>query len=155
MPSRQRITPWLAVFAWGVVIFSMSTEPFGGEHTGAILIPILHALIPSATPAQLATMHQVIRKLAHFVEYLVLGLLLHRALRSRGRSTLRTALAAIAFAVVWASLDEASQLLERGRTAAVADVALDVSGTAVAQLLVVLAEPGRLFRTALPPRGVL
>jgi len=133
--------PWLAVLAWGVVIFSMSTEQFGGEHTGAILIPVLHALFPSATPVQLATMHHAIRKLAHFVEYLILGLLLHRALTARRGPSVGTALAAIAFAAVWASLDESSQMFAAGRTPAVADAALDVSGAAVAQLLMMLRAP--------------
>jgi VanZ family protein len=155
LPNREKITPWLAVLAWGTVIFLLSTERFGGAHTGAVILPILHVLFPSATPHELAALHQDVRKLAHFVEYFVLGLLLHRALGGRGPWTVRTAVVAVAFAAVWASLDEASQMLAEGRVAAPADVALDVSGAVAAQLVLVFRDPGRLFRAAVPPRSVL
>ena len=62
---------------------------------------------------------------------------------------------AILFAAVWASLDEASQTLAENRVGAARDVAIDVSGAVVAQLLMALPQLGRLFRTAAPPRGVL
>jgi VanZ family protein len=155
LPNRETITPWLAVLAWGAVIFLLSTERFGGEHTGAFLLPVLRALLPHATAGDLAALHQDLRKVAHFVEYLVLGLLLHRALGGRGPWSLRTAVLAVAFAAVWASLDEASQMLAENRVAAPTDVALDVSGAVAAQLLLALRAPARLFRPAVPPRGVL
>lgn len=155
MPRREAITPWLAALAWGVVIFLFSTERFAGEHTGAFLLPLLAALFPNATPGDLAALHHAIRKAAHFVEYLILGVLLHRALRTRGPWRFRTAAVAVVIAVVWASLDEVSQTLVAGRTAAPADVLLDVSGAIAAQLLLALPGPSRLFRAAVPPRGVL
>jgi VanZ family protein len=155
LPKRETVTAWLAVLAWGTVIFFLSTERFGGEHTGAFLLPLLRTLFPHAAASDLLALHQSIRKFAHFAEYLVLGVLLHRALRGRGPWSVRTAVLAILFAAVWASLDEASQMRAANRVAAPADVALDVSGAVAAQALMALRAPGRLFRAAVPPRGVL
>lgn len=140
------------MLAWGTVIFLLSTDRFDGEHTASILLPILRALFPHATAGDLHVLHQLVRKVAHFAEYFVLGLLLHRALAGgwRPRSA-RAALLAVAVAALWASLDEASQTLTHGRVAALTDVALDVSGAITAQLLLALP----LVRAAFPPRGVL
>ena len=140
MSSPGQLGRWLPVVAWAAVIWTLSSGWFTGELTGSFLLPILAALFPHATPGQLRAMHQGIRKLALFIEYLVLSLLLYRALRGEGRWNLRSALLAIALAGLYALTDEAHQRFVPGRVAALTDCLIDVSGAAVGQALVVVRE---------------
>jgi VanZ family protein len=120
---------WGPVVAWLLVISTLSTGWFGGEQTGYILLPILRWLFPSASYTQLVAAHHLIRKLAHFGEYLVLGVLFYRALDGAAFSP-RTALRALALAALCAAGDELHQWFVAGRTAAVWDCLIDASGAA-------------------------
>src|SRR2546428_5229285 len=73
------------------MISVFSTGYFTGENTGAIIVPILAAIFPDATHTQLLAMHHFIRKLGHFTEYLILSVLLYRALRGGRRWSLPAA----------------------------------------------------------------
>jgi VanZ family protein len=124
---------WTPVIAWAAVIWMLSTGWFSGERTGAILLPILGVLFPEATPADLRAMHYAIRKLAHFTEYLILSVLLYRALRGGRRWNLRAAGIAIGIAGVYAIGDEFHQWFVPGRTAAATDCLIDFSGAMAGQ----------------------
>ena len=130
-PSRRagsRLRAWVAVVAWALLISTFSTGWFSGEQTGNLLLPILRALLPWAQPEHLDAIHAVIRKAAHVVEYLVLGILLVRALREEGLASLPLALVAILLGSGWAALDEFHQEFVPSRTASPRDVAVDTSG---------------------------
>src|SRR2546429_8627432 len=73
------------------MISVFSTGYFTGENTGTIIVPILAAIFPDATHTQLLAMHHFIRKLGHFTEYLILSVLLYRALRGGRRWSLQAA----------------------------------------------------------------
>lgn len=122
-----------------------STGYFTGEKTGGVIIPILAALFPGASPETLALLHHLIRKSAHFVEYLVLSVLLFRALRqSAPRSRLNAAVTAIAIAGIYAVGDELHQAFVPGRTPAAMDCVIDVTGAAAGQgLLAAVAQIAR------------
>jgi VanZ family protein len=120
---------WAPVAAWLLVISTLSSGWFSGAQTGYVLLPILRWLFPSATFSQLLLAHAIVRKLAHFVEYLVLGVLLYRALDGRGFSR-SVALRALAVAALCAAGDELHQSFVAGRTAAVRDCVIDVTGAA-------------------------
>ena len=91
MSRAEQLRRWLPVVAWGGVISLFSTRYFTGESTGKIILPILGTLFPSATHAELVAMHYFIRKLGHFTEYLILSVLLYRALRAGHRWSFRAA----------------------------------------------------------------
>jgi VanZ family protein len=126
--AAPRLRAWLAVVAWALLISTFSTGWFSGEQTGNLLLPILRALLPWAQPEHLDAIHAVIRKAAHVVEYLVLGILLVRALREEGLASLPLALVAILLGSGWAALDEFHQEFVPSRTASPRDVAVDTSG---------------------------
>jgi VanZ family protein len=111
----------------------LSSGWFTGERTAAVIIPVLATLFPHATPAQLHGAHQAIRKLAHFTEYLVLSVLLYRALRVDRRWSVRAAALALGIAGLYAVGDEFHQWFVPGRTAAASDCLIDVSGAAAGQ----------------------
>jgi VanZ family protein len=123
-----RLRAWLAVVAWAALISTFSTGWFSSEQTGSLLLPILRALLPWAPPEHLDLLHAMIRKGAHVVEYLILGVLLIRALREEGLRGLPLALAAILLGGGWAAVDELHQVFVPSRTASPRDVAVDVSG---------------------------
>jgi len=133
LSSSDRLRRWLPAVLWGVVIFLFSTSRFTGERTAAIIIPILAAIFPNATPAELRATHQTIRKLAHFTEYLIFSVLLYRALRGDRRWNGRAAGLAFAIAGLYAVGDEFHQLFVPGRTAAASDCLIDMSGAVAGQ----------------------
>jgi VanZ family protein len=132
----ERSRRWLPAVAWAGVISFFSTGWFTAEHTAAIFIPILKMLFPHAGPEELRAWHMLIRKLAHFTEYLVLSVLLYQALRNGRGWRLRTALLALAIAAGYAALDEFHQTFVAGRTGAPADSLIDISGAFAGQILI-------------------
>jgi len=128
---------WWPALAWAIVISLFSTGLFTSDNTGAIIIPALHWFFPHASPHSLARMHHYIRKCGHFTEYFILSILILRAIRS-GQQGTRLAWAAIVVLLVtgYAALDEFHQSFVPGRTAAVGDVMIDMSGGIAAQAIV-------------------
>ena len=147
MPSPKLSSPlgrWLPVVAWAGVIWTLSSGWFTGERTGAVLLPLLSTLFPGATPGQLVVVHEGIRKLAHFAEYLILSVLLYRALDVEPRGSLRAAVLSLVLSGLYAGSDELHQWFVPGRGARVSDCLIDVSGAAAGQGL--LAARAQRFR---------
>lgn len=134
--GREQLSRWTPVVLWALLISLLSTGWFGGEQTGAFLLPLLRVLFPEASLTTLATIHHAIRKLAHFLEYLVLSVLLARALRDGRTPHARVAARALTLATLYAVGDELHQAFASGRTAAAGDCVIDVSGAAAGQALV-------------------
>lgn len=76
----------------------------------------------------------LLRKLAHFSEYLLLGLLLYTLLRRRF-SPGKAALLAVALAAGFAATDEWHQLSVPGRDGNLRDVCIDTAGAAAGSAL--------------------
>jgi VanZ family protein len=100
MATSRLVSTWLPVVLWAGLIFGLSSIPSLGTGLG--------------------TWDLVLRKLAHTIEYAVLGILLLRALGSE--------LPAFAAGVAYAATDELHQLFVRGRHGAAYDVAIDAFG---------------------------
>ncbi len=81
-------------------------------------------LFPNTSPETMATIHIITRKLAHFTEYAILGLLAARAFRSSERWFLISAV----LVVVYALLDEYHQSFVPSRTASIFDSLIDMAG---------------------------
>jgi VanZ family protein len=113
---------------WMAVIALLSGGVFGGDETGAWLLPVLRGLLPAAGPATLHGAHAALRKLAHVTEYGILAALWVRALEARPRA----AVWAVGLSALYAVLDEARQGLAPNRSPAVTDVLIDVAGALVA-----------------------
>jgi VanZ family protein len=112
MPGVGRVvSSWLPPLVWMAIIFAFSSQHGGGH-------------LPAA--------EVVVRKLGHVLGYLVLTLLLLRALRRSGASF--AVPVAMAAALAYAVSDEWHQSFVPGRTATPHDVAIDGIGIAVAAL---------------------
>jgi VanZ family protein len=99
---------WCATAAWAAVIFMMSAKP-GSQIPGRF------------------------SEIAHFTEYLMLGMLLYGALKTSGWR--RAGLLALVFASLYGVTDEFHQAFVPQRTPDPMDWALDTLGAAVGVLL--------------------
>jgi VanZ family protein len=132
----SRLTSWLSAIAWAGLIASMSTDTFSKDHTSLVILPLLHFLLPRATPEGLDTLHFLIRKSAHLFEYFVFGMLLFRAVRSPARGwNVRWAASALFLAAMYAASDEFHQVFVPSRGPSVYDALLDTVAAAAAQLV--------------------
>jgi len=143
LPDRRhdRLRVWLPVIAWAALISIFSSALFSGEHTGGVILPLLQALFPSAQPEHLLAVHMGIRKAAHVTEYLILALLLVRALRSEGLRGGALVATAVLLGVAYAALDETHQAFVPSRTASPGDVAVDAIGVLAGVALAVARRP--------------
>ena len=90
----------------------------------------------------MATIHFITRKIAHFTEYAILGLLAARAFRPYRRWFLISAV----LIVVYALIDEYHQSFVPSRTASIFDSLIDMSG-GLAALIIILKRSRRFSRT--------
>ena len=149
--SHERLRVWLPVVAWAVLISVFSSALFSGEHTGEILLPLLQALLPGAKPEHLLALHMGIRKSAHVGEYLVLAVLLIRALRTEGLRGGALAATAVLIGVAYAALDETHQAFVPSRTASPGDVAVDAIGVLAGVGVALSRRPGASAGTGVRP----
>jgi VanZ family protein len=132
-PTLRR---WGPLVLWMGVMSSLSTDAFSAEKTAGFLLPVLHWLLPDASPAALALLHGVVRKGAHVTEFAILALLWYRALNWHGTGWQnKVALTALLLAAGIGALDEAHQLLVPSRTPSVVDVGWDSLGAALGLLI--------------------
>lgn len=129
-PVKRCAASWAPVIVWMFFIYVMSTSTFSSESTVRIIEPILRYLHPSITEPDIERYHAVIRKMAHGIEYFLLGLLLFRAYRvgSIAQRTGRWVAGSFLVIALYASFDEIHQLFVFGRTASLIDVGIDTLG---------------------------
>ncbi len=120
----------LPPLCWTGLIAYFGGGQWGGAHTAAWLGPLLRALLPTASPEELAAAHLLIRKAAHVFEYAVLAGLWRRGVGG--------AWAPLRLAVLTACLDELRQSFTPGRVGSMADVLLDGAAAATALGLIAL-----------------
>src|SRR2546427_3012596 len=103
----MRPAHWLPPVLWMGVIMLLSTDTGSAAHTGELLLPLLHWLLPWASPGDLAAIHGLVRKGAHLTEYAILAALWYRAF-TRGRRLTPPTAGWLAFGIslAWATLDE-------------------------------------------------
>jgi VanZ family protein len=131
---------WVPVLLWMSFIFWMSTGIFSAKNTSLVIEPILHFLMPSASPEDVAAIHGAIRKMGHVTEYFILGILLFRAFRAGSKElrNLRWAFSSFLVVLLYAVSDEFHQSFVPARTASLFDVGMDTLGGILSQGVSVL-----------------
>ncbi len=71
----------------------------------------------------------IVRKSAHFIEYLILGVLIINVLKDYAKINKRMILFALMFCFLYAISDELHQLFSDGRTCKILDIFIDTSGS--------------------------
>ena len=135
--SRDFVKYWLPVILFACFIFWMSTETFSSERTFSVVRAIITFLVPGLSDKEVDLIHAIIRKLAHVVEYLILGFLLFRAFRGRSSAwwSWRWFFLATIVVLLWAASDEFHQSFVSTRTASIVDVGIDIVGGILGQFV--------------------
>jgi VanZ family protein len=129
----SRLATWLPPIAWMIVVLSASSAEFSAANTGSLLGSALSWLLPGLPVHRIDLIHGIIRKLAHFTEYAILGALWFRGLtRSDLARSPTAAWLALLISVACAVADETHQAFVPSRTASLRDVLLDSTGALTA-----------------------
>ena len=127
---------WLPPLLWAGAILVMSGEMGSSSHTLALLQWLLSS---SLSPGQIKAIHFYLRKTGHATAYGILFFLWFRALR--GQRRLRPGRAAwltLGLCLLLAVTDEGHQFLLQSRTGSIWDVCLDLSGSGLTAVLLLV-----------------
>lgn len=130
----------ITTLIWTAVIFSFSLQSgeISGDLSGSVLESILGFFMPSVlnNPEQLELFHLILRKCAHFTEFMILGVLARNAMQYM--EVHFKGICTTIFCVCIASVDETLQLFVSGRAGRVQDVMIDSAGALMGIVLVVV-----------------
>lgn len=120
-----------------VLISFASTSEFSALNTSQIIRPLILWVFPNLSDERVAAIHFLMRKVAHFTEYAVLGLLSARAFKSSGSQFIERHWFQVALLLIvcYALLDEFHQGFVPSRTASLYDSTIDVAGGLAALLV--------------------
>lgn len=125
---RKRVTRWILLIFWMCFIFFMSSMT-GSESSAqsGLVIKLIKLLGININESTSEIISFVVRKLAHFTEYMILFVLIYRvaSLYFKSRKTL---LLCLLLVFLYASSDEFHQSFIPGRSPAFRDVMIDTSG---------------------------
>jgi len=141
MSNKKLTIAWLAVILWMALIFAFSAQPSG--ETNHLSVSVSQMILRNKAAASLGVsgsenavtlFNFIIRHLAHFFLFFVLGLLVTNALRGikvrvQGRrGFLRGFMLAAVICFAYAVSDEIHQMFVPGRDPDVKDVLIDAVG---------------------------
>ena len=132
------LSRYLPLLIWLGFISFASSASFSASNTSLVVGPLLEWLFPNASPETLVILHLIVRKLSHFLEYALLGLLAARAFKGSPTAAIRRrwVVIGITLIVVYALLDEYHQSFVPSRTASILDSFVDMAGGLTAILVV-------------------
>lgn len=135
---RNAVSRYAPLIGWMALISFASSASFSASNTSGFIGPLIEWLFPRASPGTVLFVHFLIRKLSHFLEYAILGLLAARAFSGSPKQTVRSRwfVISLVLIVVYALLDEYHQSFVPSRTASIFDSLIDMSGGIVTLLVV-------------------
>lgn len=133
----KKITLWILVIITCVMIFNFSSasgdssDKISSKATKKITSFISKETDDSLNEKSFSDIHKIIRKLAHFIEFALLGIFVFLLTRCYDFSLKKSVLIALAFILLYAITDEVHQLFVAGRSGRVKDVFIDFFGGCV------------------------
>ena len=123
---------WAALVVWVAFVWSRSLATGEVSDSQSLwVVERLSGLFGALGVSDVPLMNHVVRKTAHFAEYLVLGLVVFQATRPlRGRGRTASVICGLVVCCV-PSIDETLQLFVNARSGQVSDVVLDICGACV------------------------
>ncbi|HZJ46125.1 MAG TPA: VanZ family protein [Pyrinomonadaceae bacterium] len=124
------LSRYVPLVVWLCVITYASSDGFSASNTSRIIGPVVLWLFPNTSEETMTLIHLIVRKIAHFTEYGILGFLAVRAFRTSPGSYLSRHWFVISFllVVVYALLDEYHQSFVPSRTSSIYDSFIDMTG---------------------------
>jgi VanZ family protein len=140
--SAHKLRAWIPTLIWLCVLAVFSTDTFSAEHTGSVLLRILHALFGTRFDEHFQQIHFFVRKSAHFCSYGFLGALAFFSWRATlpalPRWTLRWSLLGLLVGVTGGALDEFHQRFVSSRGPSLRDVFIDTMGAIFFQVAIAI-----------------
>jgi VanZ family protein len=120
-----------------VLISLASSSEFSALNTSQVFRPLILWIFPNLSEEQVAAVHFFTRKVGHFSEYAVLGILAARAFAGSSNAFIREHWFQVALLLIvcYALLDEFHQSFVPSRTASIFDSTIDVAGGLAALLV--------------------
>jgi VanZ family protein len=127
---RNAVIFWLPPVIW-MIFISPVNALLTSQSSSSLIIPLIAWLLPCASQNALATLHILLRKAGHFLEYAFLAFLLFRAFR-QGSKRFRHSwfLYAGLISLGYSAVDEYLQTFIPARTGSFYDWIIDASGIA-------------------------
>lgn len=126
---------WVAVLLWMSLIFYLSHQPanVSSELSGGVsnvIVTLVEKVAPNAD-LDFSNFNHIVRKNAHFIIYLVLGILVMNALRQSTVYGFKSAGIALVICIIYAISDEVHQVFIPGRSGELRDVIIDTVGSGI------------------------
>ena len=134
----KKVVYWIILIAWMIFIFYMSNQPAdvsNGQSDFVLNLVETLGIIISNNYVDIAI--TIIRKGAHFTEYLILSLLYFNVLRMYINKN-KALIYSIGLSFIYAGTDELHQLFVEGRAGRFTDVLIDTSGAATGSIIVLI-----------------
>lgn len=135
MKNNKVVVPWILVILWMGLIFYLSHQP--ATYSNSLSLGITEKILVSAKKLvtnldiELDTFNHLIRKSAHFISYLILGILVLNAISKNKKLNLKWTMISISICMLYAISDELHQAFVPGRGPSVFDVVIDSFGASV------------------------
>ncbi len=136
MEKHKKMIAWVLLISWMIIIFLMSHQPGDISSNQSELVLKIFSFIGIELNdyfGELATF--IVRKVAHFSEYMILFLLAYNVTRYY-INTRKVKLFLIIFVFIYACTDEIHQYFIPGRNMAFKDILIDTSGGAFGYIIV-------------------
>ena len=138
--NQRKLLIILAVVVWMAIIFKLSAQP--GEQSNLLSTKVTTIIVSLAKlfrpDVNVLTLNHFIRKCAHFLAYLVLGIIVLFAMRRIGLMGKQGIGFTLLLCISYASTDELHQAFVPGRTPKLLDVLIDSSGASLGISIYVL-----------------
>ncbi len=127
---------WVATLVWAMLIFMLSSQPAktSAAMSSSVLrrllemLPIVKKFSPDVQQEVVFWLHVILRKMAHFGLYAVLGVLVYGLHRCYGAGGMHVVIQTVSICCLYAISDEMHQLFVAGRGGRVYDVLIDTFG---------------------------
>ncbi len=138
----QKFLAWLALLVWMGVIFYFSHQ------SGDASMQLSDGILDSFKSLfqnflDYHTLSYIVRKIAHFTEYFILGLLIYHLVKQYRVISKTEIIWMILFCVIYAMSDEFHQVFIGGRSPMIFDVIIDSLGSSLSILLFRLFQRGK------------
>lgn len=128
---------WSLVFVCMVVIFKFSNDPAQvSNNKSGFVIELFNNIGVDLSKTLGSLTNFIVRKMGHFIEFLVLYFLVYNALKEKYDK--KAILISLVFTFLYACSDEFHQIFVSGREGRFTDVLIDISGGMVASICLYL-----------------
>lgn len=139
--NLKKIFCWLLVLAWSCIIFGFSSQDGSqsGGLSGKIVDIILNLFKIDATEDIYNNLQFIVRKLAHFTEYFILGVLTFNAFCHTFDNLKKASILSFLFCAIYSITDEFHQSFIPERVASVKDCIIDSTGAFIGISICIIA----------------